>query len=49
VAETAQGLKGRVLKRKFVLYIESGFSPFFSLSFFAHGLHDVVFNMTTTI
>jgi hypothetical protein len=34
VAETAQGLKGRVLRKKFVLSIESWF---FTSSFLAHG------------
>jgi hypothetical protein len=36
VAETAQGLKGKVLRKKFVLPIESWFFTFFRFSF-AHG------------
>jgi hypothetical protein len=40
VAETTQGLNDRVLKKKFVLPIESWFFiffHFFSFFFFAHG------------
>ena len=36
VAETAQGLKGKVLWKKFVLFINLGFSFFFHFSF-SHG------------
>jgi hypothetical protein len=36
VAETAQGLKGKVLRKKFFLPIESWFFTFFTI-FFAHG------------
>jgi hypothetical protein len=36
VAETARGLKGRVLRKKFVLPIESWIFTFFHF-FFAHG------------
>jgi hypothetical protein len=37
VAKTAQGLKDRVLKKKFVLSIESWDFTIFSILFFAHG------------
>jgi hypothetical protein len=37
VAETAQGLKGKVLKKKFFLPIESWFFTFFHSFFFTHG------------
>jgi hypothetical protein len=36
VAKTAQGLKGRVLRKKFVLPIKSWFFTFFNFSF-VHG------------
>jgi hypothetical protein len=48
VAETTQGLKGRVLKKKFVLPIESWFFTFFTFFLFMV-LHDVTFNATATI
>jgi hypothetical protein len=37
VAKIAQGLKGRVLRKKFLLSIKSWIFHFFSLFFFAHG------------
>jgi hypothetical protein len=37
VAETAQGLKGMVLRKKFVLPIKSWFFTSFLLFSFAHG------------
>jgi hypothetical protein len=37
VAETAQGLKDKVLRIKFVLPIEPWFFTFFSLFFLPHG------------
>jgi hypothetical protein len=37
VAKIAQGLKGRVLRKKFVLPIESLFFTFFHFLFFTHG------------
>jgi hypothetical protein len=37
VTKTAQGLKGRVLKKKLVLSIESWFFTVFHFIFFAHG------------
>jgi hypothetical protein len=37
VAKTAQGLKGKVLKKKFVLPIESCVFTFFPILLFAHG------------
>jgi hypothetical protein len=43
VAKTAQGLKSRKLRKKFVLPIESWFFTFFTI-FFAHGFVNVVFN-----
>jgi hypothetical protein len=46
VAETAQELKGMVLRKKFVLPIESWFFTFFLLLMV---LHDVTFNVTVTI
>jgi hypothetical protein len=36
-AKTTQGLKGRVLRKEFVLSIESWFFIFFHFYFFAHG------------
>jgi hypothetical protein len=49
VAKSAQGLKGRVLRKKFVLPIESWFFTFFHFLFLFMVLHDVTFNVTTTI
>jgi hypothetical protein len=46
VAKIAQGLKGKVLRKRFVLPIESWFFTFFHF-FFA--LHDVTFNVTAMI
>jgi hypothetical protein len=37
MAEAAQGLKGKVLRKKFVLPIKSWFFTFFAFFFFAHG------------
>jgi hypothetical protein len=48
VDKIAQGLKGRVLRKKFVLPIESWFFTFFTFFLFMV-LHDVIFNMTATI
>jgi hypothetical protein len=45
VAKTAQGLKGRVLRKKFVLPIESWLFIIFLLMV----LHDVTFNVIATI
>jgi hypothetical protein len=41
VAKTAQGLKGRILRKKFILPIKSWFFTFFSSLFFilSHGSH----------
>ena len=44
MVEVAQGLKGRVLRKKFVLSIESWFS-LFSFFFLLMVLHDVTFNL----
>jgi hypothetical protein len=44
-----QGLKGRVLRKKFVLTIESLFFTFFHFFFFFMVLHDVTFNVTAMI
>jgi hypothetical protein len=49
VAKTAQGLKGRVLRKKFVLPIESWFFHFFQFYFLQLVLHDVIFNVTILI
>jgi hypothetical protein len=49
VAETAQGLKGKVLKKNFVLPHRILVFHFFSLSFLLMVLHDVIFNVTVTI
>jgi hypothetical protein len=50
MAKTAQGLKGKVLRKKFVLPIESWFFTFFYFFFFLlMVLHDVTFNVTATI
>jgi hypothetical protein len=50
VVEAAQGLKGRVLRKKFVLPIKSWFLTFFHCFFFLlMVLHDVIFNVTSTI
>jgi hypothetical protein len=48
VVEIAQGLKGRVLKKRFVLLIDFGFSHFFTF-FLLMVLHDVTFNVNATI
>jgi hypothetical protein len=48
VAETTQGLKGRELRKKFVLPIESWFLTFFNF-FLLVVLHDVTFNVTAMI
>jgi hypothetical protein len=45
VAKTAQGLKGRVLRKKFVLPIESQFFTFFHFFFLLMVLYDVTFNV----
>jgi hypothetical protein len=49
VAQTTHGLKGRVLKKKFVLSIKSWFFNFFHFFFCLIVLHDVTFNVTITI
>jgi hypothetical protein len=49
VTEAAQGLKGRMLRKKFVLPIESWFFTFFHFFFLLMVLHAVTFNMTATI
>jgi hypothetical protein len=49
VAKTTQGLKGRVLRKKFVLPIESWFLTFFHFSFLLMVLHDVTFNVIVMI
>jgi hypothetical protein len=49
VAQIAQGLKGMVLKKKFVLPIESWFFTFFHFFFWLMVLHDVTFNVTAMI
>jgi hypothetical protein len=49
VAKTAQGLKGKVLRKKFILPIESWFFTFFHFSFLFMVLHDVTFNVTIMI
>jgi hypothetical protein len=49
VAEAAQGLKGMVLRKKFVLPIESWFFTFFHFLFFLMVLHDVTFNVIAAI
>jgi hypothetical protein len=49
VAKTAQGLKGRVLKKKFVLPIESWIFTFFQKKFLFMVLHYVTFNVTALI
>jgi hypothetical protein len=43
VAETAQGLKGRVLRKKFALSIESWFFTFFHFFFLFMVLHNAIF------
>jgi hypothetical protein len=45
VAKTAQGLKGKVLKKNFVLPIESWFFTFFQCFFLLMILHDGIFNL----
>jgi hypothetical protein len=47
-AETAKGLKGMMLRKKFVLPIESWILTFFTF-FLLMVLHDVTFNVTATI
>jgi hypothetical protein len=49
VAETAHGLKGRVLKKEFVLPIKSSFFTFFHFLFLLMVLHDVTFIVTAMI
>jgi hypothetical protein len=50
VAEAAQGPKGRVLRKKFVLSIKSWFfTSFFTFTFLLMVLHDVTFNVTAMI
>jgi hypothetical protein len=49
VDKTAQGLKGNIIRKKFVLPIESWYSTFFHFYFLLIILHDVTFNVTTTI
>jgi hypothetical protein len=49
VAETEQGLEGRVLRKKFVLPIESWFFTFFHLFYLLMVLHDVTLNVTAKI
>jgi hypothetical protein len=49
VVKTTQGLKGKVLKKKFVLLIESWVFTFFQFCFLFMVLHDVIFNMIATI
>jgi hypothetical protein len=52
VAKSAQGLKGMVLREKFVLPIESWFFTFFHFFHFFFllvVLHDVTFTVTATI
>jgi hypothetical protein len=49
VAEIAQGLKGMVLRKKFVLPIESWFFTSFHFFFLLMVLYDVIFNVTATI
>jgi hypothetical protein len=44
VAESALGLKGRFLEKKFVLPIKSWFFTFFHFLFFFMVLYDVIFN-----
>jgi hypothetical protein len=48
MAKITQGLKGMMLKKEFVLSIESCFFILFH-TFFLKVLHDVTFNVTTTI
>jgi hypothetical protein len=48
VAKAAQRLKGKVLRKKFVLPIEFWFFTFFTF-FLLMVLHDVTFNVTVTI
>jgi hypothetical protein len=50
VAETAQGLKGKVLK-KIVCFAQKnlGLSLYFTLFFLLMVLYDVTFNVTATI
>jgi hypothetical protein len=45
VAKSAQGVKGMLLRKKFVLPIKSWFFTFFSLFFLLMVLHDVTFNV----
>jgi hypothetical protein len=49
VAKTAQGLKGRVLRKKFFLPIKSWFFTSFYFFFLLMVLHDVTFNVTAMI
>jgi hypothetical protein len=49
VAETAQGLKGKVLKKKFLLPIKSWILTFFDFFLMHMVLHDLTFNVTATI
>jgi hypothetical protein len=49
MAKTTQGLKGRVLRKKFDLPIKSWFFTFFTFFTFFMVLHDVTFNVTFTI
>jgi hypothetical protein len=44
-AQNAQGLKGRMLRKKFFLPLESWFFTFLLLML----LHDAIFNVTATI
>jgi hypothetical protein len=48
VAKIAQVLKGRVLRKKFVLPMKSWFFTFFHFSFLLMVLHDVTFNVIVT-
>jgi hypothetical protein len=49
VAKTAQGLKGKVLRKKFALPIKSLFFTFFYFFILLMVLHDVTFNESATI
>jgi hypothetical protein len=49
MAQIAQGLKGRVLRKKFVLPRGSWFFIFFPLFFLLMVLHDIILNVTITI
>jgi hypothetical protein len=49
VVETAQGLKGRVLRKKFLLLIESWIFTFFHFFVLLMVLHDVIFDLTNMI